>query len=157
MKLTFANENDVINFAIEQEEESCIFYELLASKTDQKWLAQVFLDMASEEARHKKKLEELLTNQGENLFFSGKIDYLGISDTYDDIFPFGDKDISYSDSLIIAMKNEEAALKLYLTLAKAAKTKEIQQIFLALAEEEGKHKMHFEEEFTTNKKAGFIV
>lgn len=157
MKLTFESQNDVMDFAIEQEEEASIFYEILASQTDQKWLAAVFSDMAEEETRHKKKLEDLVANNGPNMFFSGKIDYLGISEKYDEVDPFSKSDISYSDALIIAMKNEEASLSLYLHLAKAAKDKEIQKLFLALAEEEGKHKIHFEKEFSANKKAGFIV
>jgi rubrerythrin len=157
MKLTFENQNDVMNFAIEQEEEASIFYEILASKTDQKWLADILKSMAEEETRHKNKLEDLMLNQGQNMFFSGKIDYLGISDRFEEIDPFSKDDIGYGEALIIAMKNEEAALKLYLNLAKAAKTKEVQNIFLALAEEEGKHKMHFEKEYSSNKKAGFIA
>ena len=59
-----------------------------------------------------------------------------------DVRPSGELD--YQDALILAMKREEAAFSLYTHLSKLAADKELKRIFTALAQEEAKHKLHFE-------------
>jgi len=55
--------------------------------------------------------------------------------------------MTYQDALILAMKREKAAYKLYKRLAKSAPTKELKIIFTKLAAEEANHKMNFEIEY----------
>jgi rubrerythrin len=55
--------------------------------------------------------------------------------------------MSYEDALILAMKKEKAAFRMYTTLAERANDLEIKQLFLGLAAEESKHKLRFELEY----------
>jgi rubrerythrin len=55
--------------------------------------------------------------------------------------------MTYQDALILAMKREKAAFKLYKRLAEAAPTNELKVIFNKLANEEANHKMNFEIEY----------
>lgn len=55
--------------------------------------------------------------------------------------------MTYQEALILAMKKEKAAFKLYHTLAAKAPNEDIKSIFLALAQEEAKHKLRFEIEY----------
>jgi rubrerythrin len=56
-------------------------------------------------------------------------------------------DISYQDALILAMKKEKAAFRLYNDLAGLADDEGLRDLFLALAQEEAKHKLRFEVEY----------
>jgi len=53
-------------------------------------------------------------------------------------------DLSYQDILIVAMKREEAAKKLYTELAERFKGTETEGVFTRLTEEETGHKLRFE-------------
>jgi rubrerythrin len=57
------------------------------------------------------------------------------------------KDIEYQEALILAMKREKAAFKLYKKLSKMTTDNELKEFFLQLANEEAKHKMNFEIEY----------
>ena len=56
-------------------------------------------------------------------------------------------DMTYREALVLAMKKEKAAFKLYLELSKRATTEDMKNIFLSLAQEESKHKLRFEIEY----------
>jgi len=56
-------------------------------------------------------------------------------------------DMSYQDALVLAMKNEKAAFRLYMDLADEVQNKGQKAIFLALAQEEARHKLRFEIEY----------
>ena len=53
----------------------------------------------------------------------------------------------YEDALILAMKREKNAFKLYMDLAEVAPNDSLQKIFTSLALEESKHKLRFELEY----------
>ena len=55
--------------------------------------------------------------------------------------------MTYQDALILAMKKEKYAFKLYTNLADYAKAENLKNIFLMLAQEEAKHKLRFEIEY----------
>ena len=55
--------------------------------------------------------------------------------------------MSYQDALMLAMKKEKAAFRLYYELAKRANNDEMKDVFLSLAQEESKHKLRFEIEY----------
>jgi len=58
-----------------------------------------------------------------------------------------DSALDYQQALIVAMKREKAAFKLYIDLAAAVEAQELRDTFLALAAEEAKHKLRFELEY----------
>jgi rubrerythrin len=55
--------------------------------------------------------------------------------------------MSYRDTLVLAIKREKAAFKLYTDLSEKASDKEMKALFLSLAIEESKHKLRFELEY----------
>ena len=53
-------------------------------------------------------------------------------------------DMDYQQALIIAMKKEKAAYKLYMDLSEKTGDADIAAMFVSLANEEAKHKLRFE-------------
>lgn len=78
-----------------------------------------------------------------------KIQDLKIGDYLVDVDKSRD-DLNYQDALIVAMKEEKAAFKLYSDLAGKTNDTEAKSIFLMLAQEEAKHKLRFEIEYDEN-------
>jgi rubrerythrin len=56
-------------------------------------------------------------------------------------------DMSYQETLVIAMKKEKKAFLLYTHLADMAMDTAAKKLFLMLAQEEAKHKLRFEIEY----------
>jgi len=56
-------------------------------------------------------------------------------------------DMNYQGALILAMKKEKAAFRLYTDLAASAADEKVKGTFLALAQEEARHKLRFEVEY----------
>ena len=57
------------------------------------------------------------------------------------------KDISYTDALMLAIRKEKAAFKLYVELMRIAENEDAFEVFMSLAEEEVRHKLMFEAEY----------
>lgn len=57
------------------------------------------------------------------------------------------ENMSYQDALILAMKREKSAYRLYMKLASKIDNVQLKAIFIGLAQEEAKHKMAFEIEY----------
>ena len=134
----------ILDFAIGQEEAAAEFYTEMARKMSEKRLQAVFLEFAREEMGHKAKL--LQVKQGKQLLPSEqRVLDLRIGDQLADVPPTGD--VEYQQALIIAMKAEKAAFRLYSDLASATDDPTLKQTLLALAQEEAKHKLRFELEY----------
>jgi rubrerythrin len=58
-----------------------------------------------------------------------------------------DSSLDYQQALIVAMKAEKAAYKLYNDLASTTDDPTVKALFLSLAQEEAKHKLRFEIEY----------
>ena len=70
---------------------------------------------------------------------------LKIGDYLEEGDPSGD--IDYQQALILAMKAEKAAFRLYSDLASATDDAMLRDMLLGLAQEEAKHKLRFEIEY----------
>ena len=140
----FSSIGEILDFAIEREIESEKFYRRLASEADNQIMRDAFDKFAIEELRHKMKLESI-KRQGKIELDEKKVKDLGIADYVVDMQP--QPEMSYSDILIVAMKREKAAYRLYLDLAATALSEELTNTFLLLAQEEAKHKLRFEIEY----------
>ncbi len=139
--------DDVLDFAISGEERAASFYQSLAEGADTAEMRQVFEGFAREETGHKAKL--LAIKQGDmEMPPPRKIQDLKIGDYLVDVELEGELD--YKDALTVAMKREKAAFRLYSDLAGMADDDGIRQTFLALAQEEAKHKLRFEIEYDEN-------
>jgi hypothetical protein len=55
--------------------------------------------------------------------------------------------LDYRSALVLAMKKEKAAFKLYGYLAASTDDEHVRATFLALAQEEARHKLRFELEY----------
>jgi len=136
--------DEVLDFAIAREEEAAQFYTGLAAKADKDWMKKLFEEFSREEMGHKAKLQGI--KEGKLLVpVAKKVVDLKIADYLVDVDPQGELD--YQQTLIVAMKKEKAAFKLYTDLAAQADSEELKQTFLALAQEEAKHKLRFELEY----------
>lgn len=143
MKLlnAFQSSDEILNFAIAREEEAHSFYMQWANKLDKPWVKKVFEDLAQEEQRHKENL--LHVKKGKTLAPSpSKVLDLKISDYLVDIAATPDMD--YQKALIVAMKREKASFKLYSDCAAMIDDENLRSTFLALAQEEAKHKLRLE-------------
>jgi len=136
--------DEILDFAIQREQEAHDFYMDLAKKMDRPGMKEVFTQFAGEELGHRKKLEAV--KQGKRLMSAKeKVQDLKIAEYLVSVEP--DEDLDYQKALILAMKREKASYKLYSDLAGTIEDQELKQIFLGLAQEEAKHKLRFEVEY----------
>ena len=133
---------DVLDFAISEEEEAAIFYTEMAKKASTEWMKEAFKGFAKEEQGHKAKLESIKSGGKIPESVNKKVLDLKIGDYLIDVKPSADMD--HQEALILAMKKEKAAFKLYSDLAQIIHEEDIKQVFLMLAQEEAKHKLRFE-------------
>ena len=139
----FDSVEEVLDFAIAREVESRDFYMKLAERMENPAMRKVFENFAAEELGHRLKLEAI--KRGEILLVEEQVKSLDIADYVVDVEPRPDMD--YTDALVLAMKKEKAAYRLYLDLAAMAEDEELTDMFLSLAQEEAKHKLRFEIEY----------
>jgi rubrerythrin len=140
---TFESFIAVLDFAIDKEIEANRFYLDLAKQMKNPALQKVFEAFAKEELGHKAKLQAI--KQGEEIPPAKNITDLKIADYIVDVEPSAN--MSYQDALILAMKQEKAAYRLYLDLAEQVVNNDQKELFLSLAQEEAKHKLRFEIEY----------
>ncbi len=137
--------DEILDFAIDQEQQAADFYTELSGRMDRPWMGKIFLEFAKEELGHKKKLMDI--KAGKLLLASEKkVLDLKIGDYLVDVETTGVK-LDYQQALVIAMKKEKKAFKMYTDLAEAADDANIRTVFLSLAQEEAKHKLRFEIEY----------
>jgi len=143
-KTHFESVDEVIEFAIGQEEKAAAFYRGFAEKATYPGIRKMCQEMAVEEDRHKSMLQKLQAGLPSGLARERVID-LKISDYLRSFWL--DPEADQQDLLIAAMKSESRAEKLYLDLAGICDTPEIKEVLLRLAAEEGSHKHAFEEKY----------
>jgi len=140
----FKSVNDILDFAMNEEQMAVDFYRELAenSKTDD--MRQVFTEFAEEEIRHKQRLLKI-KEEGFYKLEPEQVADLKIADYMVNVKP--SPNMTYEEALVLAMKKEKAAFKLYMALAGRAPTAPLKDVFLSLAQEESKHKLRFEIEY----------
>jgi rubrerythrin len=140
----FNSINDILDFAIMAEQEAVDFYSGLAGSATDDHIRKIFLDFAKEEIGHKAKLTNI-KHSGTLTLGGGTIPDMKVSDYLVDVEV--KPGLSYQDALIVAMKKEKAAFKLYMDLSEKAGDEAFKTLFLGLAMEESKHKLRFEIEY----------
>jgi len=136
---------EILEYAIEREQEACDFYQELARRVKRPGMEETLLQFAQEELAHRKKLEAV---KGGKLLLrrAAPVPDLHIADYLVDP-PGALEDLDLQQTLIVAMKREKASFRLYTDLAGAVDAPELRETFLALALEEAKHKLRFEIEY----------
>lgn len=142
--MNFNSFNEAIDFAVEREEAANKFYLNLASKMEQAAMKAVFEDFAAEENVHKEKLLTIKEGKLDTPAVEKVMD-LKIADYLVDVQPSSGLD--YQQALVVAMKQEKAAFKMYMDIAGKVSDVKLQNTFLMLANEEAKHKLRFEIEY----------
>ncbi len=134
----------ILDYAIDKEQDAADFYNALSDKMKQQYMKDVFSGFAKEELGHKAKLQGV--KEGKVLAASEKkILDLKIGDNLSEIEMSAELD--YQEALILAMKAEKAAFKLYNDLAEATDDAGARSMLQGLANEEAKHKLRFEVEY----------
>ncbi|MDI6762538.1 MAG: ferritin family protein [Thermodesulfobacteriota bacterium] len=131
---------EILRFAIRKEADAATAYRIAADRASP-GVKKFFEELAGEEEKHKKKLEEFdLKKIGQMRLKETK--GLGISERADDI-PFG-PELTYEELLRMAIKNEEKSQKLYASTAKLVADSNLKKLLLILAQEESTHKERLE-------------
>jgi rubrerythrin len=140
----FGSVDELLDFAIKNEIEAAAFYKELASKMERPAMREVFEGFSKEEQGHRKKLEAIKADKSLEPAQS-KVPDLKVGDYLVDVQPTAD--MTYQDALILAMKKEKAAYRLYNDLAVMSEDAGLRDVMLMLAQEEAKHKVRFEIEY----------
>ena len=137
--------DEILDFAIDSEQAAVDLYTNLAAAAQNPAIKKAFEEYADEERRHKSKLQDV--KAGKRMLKSGEkpvrdlktSDYTAKTDQ--------GTDDDYQSVLIFAMKKEKAAFRLYTDLAGKTDDAGLRDLLLGLAQEEAKHKLHFEIEY----------
>ena len=141
----FKSIDDALAMAIKDEIRAANLYAGLAKRSRNKEIQKVFEQFSKEEMGHKKKLEKIKAG-GKVVVQQKDIQDLKIGDYVVEVNTSRD-DLSYQEALIVAMKEEKAAFRLYTDLAARTTDPDVKKTFLMLAQEEAKHKLRFEIEY----------
>ncbi len=135
----------VISEAINGEIEAKIFYTQVSEKIKDNNLKDLFLTFAKEEEKHEQILNRVLKNEKmDTTYFNCDKDF-NVAQTID--MPEVNSQMNLKDAIGIAMKNEEAAMMKYQSLADNCDDEDLKSVFLDLAAMEKNHKFKMETSF----------
>jgi len=140
----FKNIDEILDFAIQNEQQAADFYEKLSGEATEKTMRDTFSSFAKEEKGHKFRLEKI---KEDGVYEAKQKDVLDmkISDYLVPVTTSGK--MTYQEALVLAMKREKAAFRLYMKLSEMAPNEDLKILFRNLANEEAKHKLNFELEY----------
>ena len=143
--MEFESLEAIVDFAIEKEIEAAEFYTNLSQETGFAGSAEMFAEFAQEERKHQKMLEDFIA---QGIASSMKdYQYKWITDIKRSDYVVDleyQKGMAYNEILMLAMKREEKALKLYNEFQEQADTEAGKSLFKILCQEEAKHKLALE-------------
>ncbi len=132
-----------LDFAIASEKEAEAFYKEWSQKAKDPAVKGLFAELAGVEHGHMEMLSQITPEEmaasAADLATAG----LGLSDML--VAVKASTKLSLQEAMILAMKREEGAVKLYTRLAEL--NGEARSLFEALAKEEGRHKAKLEAEY----------
>lgn len=141
----FETVEEILELAIAREEDAHVFLMALAARMINPEMRKVFEELAAEELEHKARLELEVIKTGRVVTDSKKKLNFETNDYAEDIG--SEIDMDYKDMLTMAMQKEESSFRLYVDMASRITNEDAYETFLALAEEEVRHKMRFEMEY----------
>jgi rubrerythrin len=140
----FTNTNSILDFAIDNEQIAVDFYTQLAKNARTYDMRITFEQFAKEEIGHKARLSKI-KEEGIFTLPNEAVADLKIADYIVKTEP--NAEMTYEQALVLAMKREKAAFKLYLKLSESTPNETLKGLFLGLAQEESRHKLRFELEY----------
>ncbi len=141
----FKDLNAIIEFAIEKEKEAAEFYEEASMQESMSGKKEMLKEFAAEERKHQHLLEKYLVGSIDQSIREYKLKWITDikrSDYVDEIEYRNN--MAYSEMLMLAMKREEKALKLYNEMLDHADSPDAKKLFKILCQEEAKHKLALE-------------
>lgn len=144
------NNNDlnvIIDYAVEKEQEAIDFYSELLKQVKLPNIQKEISDIILMEEGHINYLNTM-RSVDQNCFIQNQIQRLNIGDYYEE--PVSYKNLDYPALLLIAIKREDKAKKLYMDLAAYSSDEKIRNIFSTLSKEEEKHQLSFEKIYNDN-------
>ena len=132
----------IIDLAVNNEVEAYEFYRDAAMKIEDNHLKEVFEDLAKEELEHKRFLEEFSKSGLDTIKLDEVVDYK-VAETLDK--PVLSIDMSFTDAISLAIKQEEEAMDMYKNLAEACLDDEEKNLFIGLENMERMHKARLED------------
>ncbi len=143
--MTLDTVDSILDFAIRNEEDVIRLYEHLAERAELDQVRTVFLDFAGEGRRHRQEIIDVRDGISE-LPEECDVADLEIEQHIRRIDPENGV-VDYREALVVAMRVEEAAFKLYYSLAKASEEPQLKETLLRLARQKASHKLRFEIEY----------
>ena len=142
----FENLAAIIDFAIEKEREAAELYEKISkNEEDLSGSKKMFAEFAIEEQKHEKILQEFKTEGIPKSLQEYKLKWITDIKRSDYLVDLDyEEGMPYNEMLLLAMKREEKALKLYNEFLEQADTDEGKKLFKILCQEEAKHKLALE-------------
>lgn len=135
--------NDVLDFAIGQEQAAQRFYRDLSGKAADPQVKELYRSLSKQEKAHEKHLREMKKAGGglsepdlEAVRTSGYLDARNV--------PAG---ITMKEAIAFALEKEKSAHMLYALLADLIENKPAARLFSQLAEEESRHAEYFKTEY----------
>jgi rubrerythrin len=138
---------EMLEFAIYREIEACNFFLALAGKVDKPHIRELLEELADEELEHKAKLELEIMKTGKTVpAEQDSFKPLAVDDYVQTDNP-SLLDVDYKDVLLMCIEKENASFRTYVNIMAKIDDKPLQDMLMAMAEEEIKHKLRFEAEY----------
>lgn len=143
--MEFESLKAAIGFAIEKKKEAADFYDMVSKEEALSGSKEMFKEFAQEERKHQAMLEKLETEGIDKSVAEYKLKWIPDMKRSDYVSDLEyKKGMGYNELLMIAMKREEKALKLYNDFLDKAEGEDAKKLFKVLCQEEAKHKLSLE-------------
>jgi rubrerythrin len=134
--------SDLLEFVLAKEDEAAALYESLASRAKRESMRELFTRFAAQERGHKKDFARIVKESDRGVLACDLPPAAGLSEYLVDV-PFT-PDMSYQDTLILAMKREEHSSALYRRMAGIVPDPALAEVLNRMACEEEHHKAGLE-------------
>ncbi len=134
--------SELLEFVGAKEDEAAALYESLAARAGRESLRDLFNDFAGQEREHKKAFARIIKGSARAVLDCELPPAAGLTEYLVDV-PFS-PDMTYQDTLILAMKREERSTALYRRMAGIVPDPSLAEILNRMACEEEHHKAGLE-------------
>ncbi|OQY58588.1 MAG: rubrerythrin [Desulfobacteraceae bacterium 4572_88] len=139
--MEFESLKAVIDYAIEKEKEAADFYKSVSREEPMSGAKQMLEEFAQEERKHQTMLEKFQTEGIDRNLAEYRLKWIPDIKRSDYVVEMEyKKGMGFTDLLMLAMKREEKALKLYDEMLAKAEGEDAKKLFKVLCQEESKHK-----------------
>ncbi len=137
--------DDALNFAVDEGTKTYEYYMELAVRVKDRWAREAFESFAAEELGHIERFVAMRQSPRARAK-PHDVPSLKLAE-YVTAEVWAHENMDSREAYVVALKVESTAYHRYLDLADNAATREIQEVFLALAEEVAKHRLKLEMEY----------